>query len=147
MKKLSHSGNILIVLFCIMLVLMSILVYKSATQEVSMVSKDYYEQELKYQEKLDARNNTRSWDHLFALSKTQDSIRLTLPAVLSSTLEQGKAYFYCPSNALADTVIYLDKSNDGNYTFGPGLLKGFGYIVKIDLETNGRSYYKEIKLP
>lgn len=147
MKKLSHTGNILIILFGIMLILMSILVYKSATQQVTLVSKDYYEQELKYQDKLDAMNNTKDLDHLFSISLSGDSIAIQVPVAISRNLEYGEMYFYCPSDDKADTTVYIRKSTDGLYKLPHDLLKTAGCIAKIKLTADGRAYYKEIKIP
>lgn len=147
MKTLRHSGNLLLLLFGIMLMLMSILVYRSATQQVSMVSKDYYEQELHYQQQLDARNNTRGLDNGFTLSHSGDSMVLQVPPDISRALTSGKALFYCPSNDKADTLVTLNSTPDGRYSFSRSLLKGRGYILKLDLNAAGKSYYKVLQLP
>lgn len=147
MNALRHSGNLLLILFGIMLVLMSLLVYRSATQPVSMVSKNYYEQELQYQHQLDAMNNTRQVDREFALSAGGDSIRLQIPTSISRALTSGKLHFYCPSDDKADVLFSISSNPDGRYAFSRPGLKGHGYILKMDLEAGGKAYYKEIKLP
>lgn len=147
MNALRHSGNLLLILFGVMLVLMSLLVYRSATQPVSMVSKNYYEQELQYQHQLDAMNNTRQLDREFALSAGSDSVRLQVPVSISQTLTSGKLHFYCPSDDKADVFFSIGSSTDGRYAFSRSGLKGHGYILKMDLDAEGKAYYKEIKLP
>lgn len=130
-----------------MLVLMSLLVYRSATQKVSMVSKNYYEQELHYQQQLDAMNNTRLLDHEFSLSAGTDSIRLQLPRSISQALTSGQLHFYCPADDKADVLLPVSSSADGRYSFSRSMLKGRGYILKMDLNAGGTAYYKEIKIP
>ena len=56
-SKLTHSGNVIMAGFGIMLLLMSFLVYKCIVQRTDMVSADYYEKELHFQENIDAKAN------------------------------------------------------------------------------------------
>lgn len=144
--KLTHSGNILLIGFGGMLVMMSVLVYLAMKQDVSMVSKNYYEQELVYQQKLDAISNTGLYDSGFTITTKGDVLLLQVPPALSRALNEGSIHFYCPSNDKMDYREALSANESGLYRINKTMLKGNGYVVKITLNTGGKDYYKELKI-
>lgn len=144
--KLTHSGNILLIGFGGMLIMMSVLVYLSMKQDVSMVSKNYYEQELVYQDKLDAMNNTTSYDQLFSVTKSNDKVLLQIPAALSKNITKGSVYFYSPSNERLDYKENIKATATGIYSFDKNIAQHAGYIVKISFRSGDKDYYKELKL-
>ena len=145
-SKFSHSGNILLIGFGGMLIMMSVLVYLAMKQDIPMVSKHYYEQELVYQQKLNAMNNTHPYDPDFSFEKSAADLTIQLPVVLSSQLTSGTIVFYCPATEKMDREETLVASASGRYTFPLSQLPGRGYIAKITLHSGGRDYYKELKL-
>jgi len=145
-SKITHSGNVLLVGFGSMLIMMSVLVYLSIKQDIPMVSKDYYEQELVYQDKLDAIDNTNAYDGAFSLSKTDEEVTVQVPKALSSIMTKGTIVFYCPSTDKMDRTETLQQNASGTYTFPISQLPGKAYIAKISLQSNGIEYYKELKL-
>lgn len=145
-RKLTHPGNILLLGFGAMLILMSLLVYMTMRQHIPMVSKDYYEQELRYQHKLDAIGNTRDYGSQFAAYTHGTYVELQLPPALSAAMEQGTVHFYCPADETQDRKEQLTASPDGVYTFNRSLLPGKRYIVKVSFTSGGKAYYQEIPL-
>lgn len=143
-RKLTHPGNILLTGFGALLIMMSVLVYFSVKQKIPMVSQNYYEQELKYQDKLNAMNNTNGYDGQFRIQVNADQITLQLPSALSTSLQDGTAYFYCPFNEALDHKEALHASADGQYTFDQKVLQAKRYILKISFTAAGKAYYKEI---
>lgn len=144
--KLTHSGNILLIGFGGMLIMMSVLVYLSMRQDVSMVSKNYYEQELVYQHKLDAMNNAVPYDQLFSLTKSNNKVLLQIPPTLSKNLTGGSAYFYCPSNEQLDYQEDIKATATGTYLFDKNITQNAGYILKVTFHSGDKDYYKELKL-
>jgi hypothetical protein len=144
--KLTHSGNVLLIGFGGMLIMMSVLVYLSMKQDVSMVSKNYYEQELVYQDKLDAMDNATSYDSLFSLTQSGTNVVLRIPASLSKNISEGSVYFYCPSNEQLDYKEKIKATATGTYSFDKDVTKDAGYLVKISFRSGDKDYYKELKL-
>lgn len=144
--KLTHSGNILLIGFGGMLVMMSVLVYLAMKQDVSMVSKNYYEQEMVYQQKLDAIHNTGRYETGFSIITKGEVLLVQVPPDLSQELTEGSIYFYCPSNDKMDYRETLPANDNGAYSFSRALLKGHGYLIKITLKAGGKDYYKELKI-
>lgn len=143
--KLTHTGNILLIGFAGMLVMMSILVYLSIRQDVSMVSHNYYEQELLFQQRAEAIKNTRPYRDSFAVRETQGAYAVEIPKSLSAGLDSGSLYFYAPSNEHHDRIEYLKKGQD-IYRIEKSGLPSSHYVLKITIWAPTGQYYKEIKL-
>ena len=126
--------------------MMSVLVCLSMRQDASMVSKNYYEQELVYQDKLDAMNNTTPYDQLFSLTKSNNKVLVQIPAALSQNLTKGSVYFYFPSNEQLDYKEEIKATVTGAYSFDKNVAQNAGYIVKITFHSGDKDYYKELKL-
>lgn len=145
-KKLSHPGNILLAGFGLMLLMMGILVFLSVKQNVSLVSKQYYEQELIYQQKIEASSNAEAFTGSFQTYRKGDLLLLSLPQTLTQHMEEGQAWFYCPANESMDRKIILRANETGQYTFTYNQFPGKGYLLKLSFKANGKSYYKEFNL-
>jgi len=145
-SRLTHSGNLLLAGFGLMIAMMSVMVYLSMKQDIHMVSKDYYEQELVYQQKLNAMAKTDAYDNQFSISGNNGLITLHVPKELSRGLSSGSVYFYCPASEKMDRREKLDVTEEGIYSFSRASLPGKSYIAKISLNVDNVAYYKELKL-
>jgi nitrogen fixation protein FixH len=145
-SRFTHSGNILLVGFGMMIVMMSALVYMSMKQDIHMVSKDYYEQELVYQQKINAMAHTHAYDKQFSITENTDTILIKVPESLSKDLNKGSIYFYCPADEKMDKQEVLAANANGVYSFPRNALLGKKYIAKISMSVNDVEYYKELKM-
>jgi nitrogen fixation protein FixH len=146
LNKFTHSGNVLLAGFGGMLIMMSVLVYLAVKQDIPMVSKNYYQQELVYQHKLDAMNNANIHGNDFSIEQDADQLRLRIPSSLSKNISEGSVYFYCPSLEKMDRKEGLYASEDGAYLLQAALMPGVKYIVKVSFRSGGKDYYKELIL-
>lgn len=117
----------------------------STYHKVDLVSEDYYEQEIKYQQQIDRINRTR------ALSKSVEwhydkqlrLLTLHFPEELESRRVQGQVLFFRPSDARQDNLIELQLTSGNTQIINtqhliPGLWK-----LKIFWKVNDRDYYTE----
>ena len=145
-RKLTHSGNILLAGFGGMLMMMTILVYLAVKQDIPMVSKNYYEQELVYQQKLDAIRNTEAYDAGFSVLTTGNQVTVQIPPALAEKLTGGSVYFYCPAKEQQDRRVTLVAGQTGTYSFPVDIKPGLAYQVQIAFRSGNTDYYKELKL-
>ncbi len=143
-KAITHPGNILLAGFAAMILMMAILVYLCVRQDLPLVSKNYYEQELVYQHQIDATANAIALD--IRVVKDAQYIRLSIPREISRHIRNGSVYFYYPANEKMDQVTPIEASPQGIYLFDRHLLPGDSYTVKISFEMGGKSFYKELQL-
>ncbi len=145
-KRVSHPGNILLAGFGLMLLMMGVLVFLSVRQDISLVSKQYYEQELIYQQKIDASTNANAYAGAFQVRLQAEQLLLSIPQMLAQHMEAGQAWFYCPANESMDRKITLHASESGQYIFNRSQFPGKGYLLKLSFTASGKSYYKEFNL-
>lgn len=143
-NKLTHSGNIIILGFVLALGLMSFLVYKSMKQEVQMVSKNYYEDEIKFQDKIDAKENAKPFYDEFVLSSIDDILQIQIPKSLCKYMENGEIQIYCISDIEQDRLLKILPSESGVYQFITKDWKKTKYTAKISFTNDGKQYLREI---
>lgn len=121
--------------------LISTLVYKCMHQNFQLVSTNYYDEELKYQDKIDGMHNAAIAGNI-VLQQTDNAIKLQLPETLRNYKLTGQVYFYCPANASRDLKFALHIDN-GDMVIDKSKLVASNYTVKLSLQGNDKPYYYE----
>jgi hypothetical protein len=122
------------------------LVFKTYQTKVDLVADDYYEQELRYQEKINRINNLQAVDAKDKVSwKVEESeIVFRFPAVLgSSEMPSGTIEFFRPSDAAKDIRRPIALDANRQQTVSKNLLSRGLYKIRIDWQNNGTAYYLE----
>ena len=102
-----NFGHKLMLAFLAFGLLMGLLIYKSLHTEFELVSKDYYKDELAYQDVIDARHNAATLSSAILLSYKDKQLKIQLPNEMINKLESGEIDFYCPSDSDKDTNLPL----------------------------------------
>lgn len=144
-SKFFHAGNLIIAGFVVMLIAMTVLVYLSMRQNVNMSTVDYYKEEVNFDKQQEAKHNAANLEG-FKYDKTASSIAVSIPTELANTLDEGKLTFYCLANDHYDYSIPLEKDK-ANYNVNREDLRGQYYILKFDITSAGKSYFKELNMP
>ena len=98
-------GHKIVITFILFFIIMGTLIYKSVKTDFQLVAPNYYEQEVKYQDKIDAINRAKSIDINFVNQITHLSI-------LSEDIpNNGKIFFYCPFDKNADFLLDIELVN------------------------------------
>ena len=105
-------GNKLLLVFIGFALLMSTLVYKCAKQNFELVSKDYYNEELRYQDKIDGENNANKLSSV-QIAQTSDEVSIQLPKELNGLTTAGEVWFYCAPNSSFDRKIPVKVNSNG----------------------------------
>lgn len=104
-----NFGKWIIVAFVLFAAYMAVLVTVCVRQDVNLVSKDYYRDELKYQAKLDKINNAMGLSRQPTLSVENGLVKLSFSE--NQSVQQGTLKIERPSNARLDR----------NFALTPGL--------------------------
>ena len=109
----------------------------STTQDINLVSTDYYPQEMKYQSQIDKIKNAQ-----VSITQQAGTIEIQFPADMQAGVS-GSVVFYRPSNSDKDLRSDIELDTNGTQVFPTDrLLKG-RYAVKLDWQHQGRAYYQE----
>jgi hypothetical protein len=115
------------------------MVYLCTRQHFDLVTKDYYEEELKYQQVIDGMNNEKALGKATAIVMGSDQVTVTLP--MTTIDGEGFVIFYKPDNAKFDKKYALEGKTAVQVPL-KDLAKGI-YKVKASREHQGKPYYNE----
>ena len=119
------------------------LVVTAAHQRVDLVSPDYYEQEIRYQQRLDQLSRTsavRSQVHV-AYDAVTRGVRISLPAAHAQRRPAGRVQFYRPSEAGLDRAAKLELDSQGVQTVNAADLSPGLWRVRIHWKVDGHDYF------
>lgn len=136
-------GNKLLLVFIAFAMLMGTLVYKCTQQNFELVSADYYNEELRFQDKIDGENNANRLSNL-SITQTTDRLIIQMPKEQMGSAISGQLWFYCGSNASFDRKIPLAVNDQGQMIIEKSALVKTNYLIKTTWESGKEKYYKEV---
>ncbi len=108
-----------------------------------LVTEDYYQQELEFQNDIDKETNSKNLAENITWTKTSDGLLITFPESLNINNITGKVFLYRPSNKQLDFETTISLSNYNLLIPDKRLLDG-RWNIKIDWQYNGNMYlYKK----
>jgi hypothetical protein len=138
-------GNKLILVFIGFALLMGTLVYKAVNTNFELVSKDYYKEELRYQEKIDGKHHAAGISKIMITQHT-GAVLIQYPKELQGQALQGEVYFYCPTNSKLDHRVAVQADANGLQQISKKEVAKTRFVVKIRWVSGGKEYYMEENL-
>lgn len=135
-------GNKLMFVFIAFAGLMFVMVYKAMNTRFELVSKEYYQDELRYQDKIDGRANAAEISSVTIVSENENLV-LQLPKELAGQTIKGEAWFYCKTDAIKDLKLPLSIDLEGRQFVEKKKLPAEKYLLKLTWETTEKKYYLE----
>jgi hypothetical protein len=120
------------------------LVYQSMHTRYDLVSKDYYKEELQYQQIIESTNRANRLSSQPAFRQTNNTITLQLPYEMTNTAVTGNLWFYSADNAAKDKKIVLQVNEAGAQNISSNELIPGNYTAKINWQANNQTYYSEL---
>jgi len=136
-------GNTLLLVFAAFGGMISFMVYRCMQTPVDLVAKEYYKDELTYQQVIDARQKALALSTGVTLRQAAEAITVTLPEEMRNTGVKGSIQFYCPSDAGRDRRFALQPDTTASQYIAAGIIKPGRYTVRIQWESNGVRYFEE----
>ena len=133
-------GTRIAILYISFAALIIFLVVLSFSKKVDLVSKDYYQQELNYDKKLQAINNFNNLGQIFEIKTENNTIEIKYPEYFNGKNISGNIHLFRPSDSSLDkkAQINSEKGLQKIQTIGRGY-----YQIKIDLTCDGKNYFFE----
>ena len=121
------------------------LVYKSNQQKFDLVQKDYYADELKYQNVIDASKKAKDLGGELKTIKKGGHLIVELPAGFHQSTVKGTAHLYFAADEKKDiTKDFFTAS--GEFDMELLTMMSGAYTLKLNVEMNGGQYYYEQKI-
>ncbi|MFY0628526.1 MAG: FixH family protein [Reichenbachiella sp.] len=134
-------GNSIILTFFIFAAIIITMVTISMRQDVNLVEKNYYEEEIAYQDQIDRINNFNELKEKPSIRKKGKQLVVTFPEVLISSISKGQIQLYRPSTSKLDRRIKIALTDQGNQTISlQGMEKGL-WKVKLRWNSTKKEYF------
>ncbi len=136
-------GKGIAIVYIVFVLLIAGLVYLATQQKFDLVSDDYYEQELKYQDKLDANNNVVALNDKINFSLQGEKLIIELPSDLHTSNISGKLNCYYKADSKNDLSFDFEPDENGKQVWERNkFVQGF-YILKLSFNDGIKNYYVE----
>ncbi|MGK9476187.1 FixH family protein [Melioribacter sp. OK-6-Me] len=139
-------GTIIVITYTLFVIGTLTMVYIFMNQDVSLVSENYYAEEIKYQNQIDKKKNSASLEKNIAVLLNDGSVDIVFPELTLPEKIKGKIKFYRPSDETSDFTA--DIQLDSTYTLKiplDNLKPGYWKII-IDWSDGIKEYYLERNL-
>lgn len=121
------------------------LVVASSRQQIDLVSKDYYKDEIAYQEVLDAGRNQAKLAGAVSVHANENAVFIDFPQEFNTFIKTGKVQFYAVMNKDWDYTMPLN-TGEGMLVVPREKLHDTRYTIKMTYAVNGRNYYYESQI-
>jgi len=136
-------GLRIIMLYATFVVFMLILVGMSVQQDFDLVSKDYYNQEIEYQTRINKIANAQklSTPLQIQLDNETQQLNIQYPAQLENI--SGSIQLYRPTDAKKDILTAIKPATDNTQTISTAALQKGLWRVKVEWAADNTEYYNE----
>jgi hypothetical protein len=138
-------GNKLVVVFVVFALFMGYMVFRALSTKYDLVSKDYYKDELRYQERIDGVKNAVALDSV-TISQDALAIQIQLPKEHKGYAVKGEVFFYCITDESKDFKLPLQVDSTASQVVMKKQLRKAPYQVKLNWKVGKESFYNEQKL-
>jgi nitrogen fixation protein FixH len=131
-----------LLLFCCMAGFMAFVL----THRESMVSENYYEQELKFQDRIDSAARAQKSGASLQLDAAAGKLRVAVPAGQLAQKFSGAIEFYRPSASKLDCEFPFAPRTDGTQTLDVSKFAAGLWQVRVKWNAGGEDYFIEQKI-
>ncbi|KYG76548.1 FixH family protein [Roseivirga echinicomitans] len=141
-------GTKIVISFVCFVGLLVTLVYVSVSTDFYLVSDNYYEQELAYEDQIQRMKNVNSLAEKpdFKLLRNEGKAELRFPVSVMQAMEEGSISFFRSADARLDKEFDLVFDESGVQVFDTKKLASGAWKVKIEWKSKGTEYYQELNI-
>jgi hypothetical protein len=136
-----NFGKWIVVAFILFAVFIGTLVTVCVKQDVNLVSKDYYKEELRYQDQIDRINNTKQLVDKPHISKVNGKLEVAFGQEVA--VQKGELKLFCPSNPKMDQDYQISVTDGNTQNFEIASLQPGMYKAKLLWTMGGKEYFLE----
>ena len=133
-------GKGLILAYAVFIAGVIIMVTISISKDVELVTPNYYEREIKYQEEIDRINNTNKLPEQVKFDVSESLLILSFPAVSYGGAINGEISFYRPSDSKKDFKVNINAGSDFKQAIDIRSIEKGLWKIKMFWNMNGKDY-------
>lgn len=143
--KINWGTGIFIFLIIFFIAIFSF-VYFAFMQDVDLVDKDYYSQELTYEKQIEKQQNLKALGEEVRMVQNNDIITFNFPLSQKFNEISGEILIYRPADSREDRRFSIKLDSLNSQTINTDLLIKGKYIIKIDWSYQNKSFYQELTI-
>lgn len=143
MKKKANWGTGIFISYSVFMLLTIITAVYFMNQDVSLVTDDYYQQELKYQDQIDKIERTNALSEKPVIDFDGLGVNISFPKLLIEKNVVGKIHFYRPSDPGLDFALPISLNSEGIQLISTKQLAAGYWRLKLNWMMDGKEYYNE----
>lgn len=116
------------------------LVVRSSSEKIDLVTKDYYEQELVYQEKIEQSARAAALSAGISVETTGSHLRVSFPEEMKGRQITASVLLYCPSDSRKDIRREFITGEAFVLMEYPETYQGL-FELQVDWKADGKNYY------
>jgi hypothetical protein len=136
-------GTKITILYSGFVLLIVSMVYMAMNQKMDLVSKDYYEQELHFQDKINSAANLSALQEPLNYEIKGDELIIEFPSSFHAQKINGNILFQYVSDAGMDQSFSIVADADGKMHIGIADFKKGVYKMMVNWDAGGKGYYFE----
>lgn len=139
-------GKGIVISIVIFLVITTVMVWIAFMQKVDLVANNYYEKELKYQERIDVMKNSSSLKGRILVSQNSKSVDIQFPDSLDYNVIMGNVKFYRPSDSDKDFSLPVKLDSKGIMSVTSDKISKGMWKIQINWTMKDKNYFSEESL-
>ncbi len=145
-EKKSLIPYFIITAFVLFMMFIGQFIYRSINLPVNLVSDDYYEKELKYQDHIDMVKRSTELNKKIKISYLQQQVIVQIKFPENIKIEKGIVHFYRADDSRLDQKIALKNDKKNTTSISSENLKKGPWIVKLFYQIQSVNYFLEQKI-
>ncbi len=138
-------GRAITLVFVVFFIAIFTVVYKSTDRDVNLVTTDYYEKEIAYEEQIIKIRNVKKLKVLpkIVYQSDQKIAQLHFPPALAENFNEGEIHFFRTSDSKLDFKLKIILNESGTQSYDLSDKKEGRWKVILDWKSNQIPYYME----
>jgi len=136
-------GQKMMTVFILFAAAMIYLAYRCMHVNTDLVTKEYYKDELKYQDLIDGTRTANALSGKIQIIQDEKAITVQLPVEMKDEKVSGNIWFYCAADISKDRHIPIETNSEAMQRINKNRLLPGIYTVKFDWSSNKKNYHAE----
>lgn len=119
------------------------LVYRCSCERVDLVSEKYYENELRYEERIGSVRNVSESGNRIAMEMNGRVLNIGYPVAMACSNISGTISFFRPDDSRLDFDVKVDPSSDNTQSVSLASLKRGKWKVQVTWRSKEMPFYQE----
>jgi hypothetical protein len=138
-----HWGHGIAIFFILFIGFILTMIFLSTRKDVDLVTDNYYEKELVYQEQIDKMQNAASLSEPMKVALNWPDLTIQYPAEQLALGVSGTVLFFRPSDPKLDKTYEVNPDEAGTQQIDMAKMAKGLYKVKIEWQAGGVAFYNE----